>query len=121
MQINTNCVNTPKPVSKEKPLEGQEKILANLNALKADLDTLKEKFNQKNQQPNPRSKVRKSVCQNCASKGMEKCCDHCFLCGSSEHFASGCRKRNKQGNYYQLHQGEKCSWVLIPMLMQFFF
>ena len=105
VQINANCVNTPKNASKEKSLEGQEKILASLNALKADLDTLKDKFNKKSQQPNPRSKARKSACQNCVSKGMEMSCDHCFVCGSAEHFARGCRKRSKQGNYHQLHQG----------------
>ena len=121
-QINANCVNSAKTTPKEKTSESQDKILANLNALKADLDSLKEKVSQKDQQNNnPRSKIRKSACQNCISKGTEKDCDHCFFCGSSEHCARGCRKRNRQGNRHQLHQGEKCSWVLIPKCMQVLF
>ncbi len=40
-QVNPNCINSAKPVPKEKSSEGQDKILANLDALKADLESLK--------------------------------------------------------------------------------
>ena len=105
-RVNINCINSAKPAPKERASEGQEKILANLDALKADLESLKEKVSQKDQQSNQRSKfIRKSACKDCVSKGTEKECDHCFFCGSSEHFPRGCRKRSKQGNRHQLHQG----------------
>ena len=91
VQVNTNCISSAKSAPKEKASEGQEKILANLDALKADLESLKEKVSQKDQPPNQRSKfIRKSACKDCVSKRTEKECDHCFFCGSLEHFARGC-------------------------------
>ena len=33
-------------------------------------------------------------CPNCQSAGRRESCDHCYVCGSSDQWAHGCRKRN---------------------------
>ena len=38
------------------------------------------------------------ACENCISKASQDNCNHCFICGSSDHFARRCMKRRQQGN-----------------------
>ena len=38
---------------------------------------------------------RRPACSRCQQDNTRDTCDHCFRCGSSEHFARGCRKRNQ--------------------------
>jgi len=45
------------------------------------------------------SKSRKTFkrgCQKCQDQGLGKECDHCWICGSEEHFSPGCRLKKKQ-------------------------
>ncbi len=43
----------------------------------------------------PQSKTPNSKrCQTCQLSNAEGRCDHCYECGSTEHWASGCRKKN---------------------------
>ena len=36
-------------------------------------------------------------CPSCQAKGRGASCDHCHICGSSDHWARGCRKKNSSG------------------------
>ena len=40
-----------------------------------------------------RRPMREFGCESCRSKGKGSECDHCFRCGSTEHYQSGCKKR----------------------------
>lgn len=99
------------PVEKSEKMQPkqakQDQILAALNELKADVDALK-KGTQSPAREVPQPKIRKprQKCKSCEENGAEKC-DHCFFCGSADHFSYGCRKRLAQGNRPRLHQGGK--------------
>ena len=84
-----------------------DQISATLRSVQADLASLKEAFQKsqntqsetvKNHWQNQRQQ-RKSLCDLCKSTDQQ-ICDHCFKCGSSEHFARGCKKI--QGNERRL-------------------
>ena len=40
-----------------------------------------------------RRPMREFGCESCRSKGKGSECDHCFQCGSTEHYQAGCKKR----------------------------
>ena len=85
----------------------QNQILAALNELKADVDALKKGAQSPAREvPQPKTRKPKQKCKSCEENGAEKC-DHCFFCGSADHFSYGCRKRLAQGNRSRLHQGGK--------------
>ena len=85
----------------------QDQILAALNELKADVDALKKGAKSPAREvPQFKTRKPKQKCKSCEENEAEKC-DHCFFCGSADHFAYGCRKRLAQGNRSRLHQGGK--------------
>ena len=79
--------------------------IAELTSLKGQVAALQESLQKTPQQQPPRfdpspSQVRRG-CHQCQDAGTGSSCDHCFKCGSGEHFARGCRKgrdRAHQGN-----------------------
>ena len=101
---NSITSNATPPVAKELKPNKEDKVLATLNAIKADVDNLKAAFAKQEQHCHKPIKKERKFCQQCASKGTEDQCDHCSICGSSEHSARGCRQKN-QGNRRQLHLG----------------
>ena len=91
------------PPRKDSPKE--EQFMAALQAVRSELATLKEsvernrsneeRFNSgppinQNQQwyQGPRG------CISCQKEGRGELCNHCHICGGSDHWARGCRKRN---------------------------
>ena len=85
----------------------QDQILAALTELKADVEALKiGAQSPASEVPQPKTRKPKQKCKSCEENGAEKC-DHCFFCGSADHFSYGCRKRLAQGNRPRLHQGGK--------------
>ena len=82
-------------------------LMASLEAVQADVAMIKEAMTA--QKPKNAGKTRNparplSACESCSGKGQAERCDHCFVCGSSEHFARGCKqKKPKHGNWRQLH------------------
>ena len=108
INVNLGVENSAKQAGVE-PKGKQDKILAAIEALQADVNLLKQSQNkpraQTNQPSNQTNYGRKSACQTCISEGKEKQCQHCFICGSEEHFARGCKKSKFQGNRKQLGQG----------------
>ena len=98
--ITAKKMNSP---GKDSPRE--EQFMAALQVGRSELATLKEsverdrsneeRFNStppvnQNQQwyQGPRG------CISCQKGGKGELCDHCHICGSSDHWARGCRKRN---------------------------
>ena len=40
-----------------------------------------------------RRPMREFGCEACRNEGKGSECDHCFLCGGTEHYQAGCKKR----------------------------
>ena len=86
------------------------KLVAALEAVQSDLASLKEAFNNsqksgRDTSADDRRSPRKSVlCQGCKDSGETKC-PHCYKCGSTEHYARGCKK--SQGNGKRLRPGDR--------------
>ena len=90
-----------------------EKILAEMRAIKSDLESLKkqtvnEPFNSNQEYPTGGRKSGKSTrfrgkgCQACKDRGVGSSCQHCYACGNFGHIASNCAKNLKiQGNEYR--------------------
>ena len=81
--------------------------IAEISALKQQLTSLQQTMKPNtasHQQSNRRTydtQVRRRGCNYCQQQGSGDNCNHCFICGSSEHFARGCRQRrrnNQSGN-----------------------
>ena len=104
---NITSVPVEKPTKAQPKQTKQDQIMAALNELKADVDALK-KGAQIPEREMPQSKTRKPryKCKSCEENDSEKC-NHCFFCGSADHFSYGCRKKSAQGNRQRLHQGGK--------------
>ncbi len=88
------------------------KLVAALEAVQSDLASLKEAFNKsqiagkeapKGDQRNQFKRI-STLCKTCKEKGEEKC-SHCYKCGSTEHYARGCKK--PQGNDRRLRPGDR--------------
>ena len=90
------------------------KLVAALEAVQSDLASLKEAFNKSQisgkdaskQDPDQRSQYKRksTLCKKCQESGEEKCI-HCYKCGSTEHFARGCKK--PQRNERRLRPGDR--------------
>jgi hypothetical protein len=106
--------NKKKSTKSKKKLtdEDKDKLTATLESVQTDLASLKEAFNRSQQSQGgadngpsgSRQKQRKVQCDSCKQSG-EQVCDHCFKCGSSEHFARGCKK--SQGNGKRLRPRDR--------------
>ena len=106
---------TPKKV-KEAEASFAEKLLSEIQAIKAEVASLKQdvKLNRA-QSPGEEKKVptqgrvrppreNRRGCKECYKKGLGDQCTHCWKCGDSNHFAYNCpqRKGQGQGNCPQL-------------------
>eukprot|EP00112_Aurelia_sp_Birch-Aquarium-sp1_P016484 Seg3744.2 transcript_id=Seg3744.2/GoldUCD/mRNA.D3Y31 product="hypothetical protein" protein_id=Seg3744.2/GoldUCD/D3Y31 len=104
-------VSAPPSKPTEQKAGKQNPLQATLEAIKADVDVLKEAIQLKHFNKEAKAKFRRpvkppSLCEACQNKG-ESTCDHCFICGSSEHFARGCKElKAKQENERRLHRGD---------------
>ena len=109
-QNQTNILSTEvsdKKTTKDTKATKTSVLIASLEAVQADVAMIKEAMT--TQKPKNAGKTRNparplSACDSCSGKGQAERCDHCYVCGSSEHFARGCnQKKPKQGNWRQLH------------------
>ena len=87
----------------------EDNVMAALQAVCSELPTLKESVekNRANEEwltstpPVPQNQQwcgRPVGCSNCEAKGRGKLYDHCHICGSSDHWARGCRKKNSSSD-----------------------
>ncbi|XP_038123133.1 uncharacterized protein LOC119771336 [Cyprinodon tularosa] len=94
-----NQTEKPNPIVEK--LEANNKVICeaiqNLSTQVANLTQAKVKTEDKNIRSKPyySSATRKSPrkCRQCEQSNPEGKCTHCFKCGSSEHWAVGCRKK----------------------------
>ena len=100
-----------KQTIKDTKVTKTNKLMTSLEAVKADVAMIKEAMTaQKLETPGKTRNSAKppSACESCLGKGHAERCDHCFVCGSNEHFARGCKqKKPKQGNWRRLHQRDR--------------
>ena len=70
-------------------------FLTELRDLKAEVMELKKTMGSSNETTSGTAKKtpRRSGCETCNKEGKEKSCQHCWRCGSSEHFRRGCRAK----------------------------
>lgn len=94
---------SPSTITKIAGNHGKEikpsKLVAALEAVQLDLASLKKALNKsqtsgKEVGKEDQHKRRNTLCNSCKESGEK--CDHCYKCGSREHFARGCKKT--QGN-----------------------
>ena len=77
--------------------------IADLSALKDQVAALQASLNDSTRRAptsaGPRTRVKRG-CRDCQQHNRGETCDHCFRCGSTEHFARGCRQARptRQGN-----------------------
>ena len=89
-------------------------LVTALEAVQSNLASLKEAFDRVSApvERNPtrhyasgnRSQFQRRQCSSCRAAGVDNC-DHCFKCGSTDHFARGCRRVS--GNGRRLHQRDR--------------
>ena len=111
-----------KPKENPKP---NDKLLVSIREIKSDLVMLKQQNNSNFMAPSswPRGRSPKRGhghgcgrgrgsaprmyrgCPNCQSTGQSYSCEHCFACGSPDHYKSDCQSFQQQGNGNQLCQG----------------
>ena len=87
----------------------EDNFMAELQAVRSEPATLKESI-EKNRAEDERLTstplgsqnqqwyCRPLGCPNCQANGRGESCDHYHICGSSDHWARGCRKRNSSGD-----------------------
>ena len=110
-QANISSLELATDDNKQRKAEGR--VLAALKAVQSEMATMQTEMKtlretvSKVQEPasGRESKVQvpsdqvKRGCQKCQEKGITNACDHCFICGGSNHIARYCRMRYKnQGN-----------------------
>lgn len=101
----------PKPVhsnniSVEKDKEKKNPLMLELEAMKVQINQISHTLsaisslgkmeNERERRNDYRNENRKMGCKTCVEKNLKNC-DHCFYCGSSEHFKRGCKKRFNKG------------------------
>ena len=96
-RVNQIETTDDKEVKEKKPFT-EGKLNADLKALKAEVDQLRQEMGKRNPQPMGPDQERKKrtfrQCRWCEENKSSSKCDHCFKCGSSEHFSRGCRQKN---------------------------
>jgi hypothetical protein len=93
----------------------QDKLVATLEAVQADLAALRGEFktsqekmskayaSSSTREPNRTERPRCKTCKN----QDQSICNHCFKCGSAGHFARGCRNQCQAGNQQRLHPRDR--------------
>ena len=76
----------------------QDTLMMTLEAVQADIANMKSSMPANNYQGNQRNDANKPkpACPKCKSQG-NKNCTHCYICGSDEHYARGCKQRSGNG------------------------
>ena len=67
--VNSIATNATPSLAKESKHEKEDKVLATLNAIKADVDNLKAAFAKQEQNSTKQNKRERKPCQQCASQG----------------------------------------------------
>ena len=111
----------PKQNAAKESSQQNDLLLAEIREIKSDLSTLKQHVNFNHRPANRQSRgwSQGRGCfrgnQNGVKRGCKKCqrmntgdfCNHCFICGASDHYRNSCPKENsKLENRAWLHKGD---------------
>ena len=94
----------PKPNTLVTALEA---VQSNLASLKEAFDRVNAPVERNSTRPyasGNQSQFQRRPCNSCRTAGVDNC-DHCFKCGSTDHFARGCRRPS--GNGQRLRQRDR--------------
>ena len=104
-ESGTNFKEQPRQGSLMTDLAELKAGIAEIATMKTQIAGLQQSLAQpsERQQWTPRTNRdtnRQRGCSNCQRSGTGDSCEHCYKCGSGEHFARGCRqwRRNQSGN-----------------------
>ena len=114
----TEGQHASKPKENPKP---NDELLVEIREIKFDLAMLKQQNNSNLATPSswPRGRSLNRGrgwgsaprmyrgCPNCQSTGQFYSCEHCFACGSPDHYKSDCPSFQQQGNRNRLCQGDR--------------
>ncbi len=94
-------------ITEQKP-QVDDKLASEMAAIKEDLRTLTAQISELKVTPRPQQGARKpALCAKCR-ENQASSCEHCFRCGSTDHFKGGCKKRSsKPGNGNGSLQGDQ--------------
>ena len=127
-KVNSTKVTEGQRVSKPKENpKKNDKLLTEIREIKSDLAMLKQQNSSSFVAPSSwprdgnlnrghgrgRGRGRGSApsmsrgCPNCQSTGQSYSCEHCFKCGSPDHYKSDCPSFQQQGNGNRLCQGDR--------------
>ncbi len=105
----TNNGEEQNPKSKPAKASQPFNLKATLEAVQADLAELKATVHATQvvgQTIQTNRTQRRAVCRSCEEAKRDRC-DHCFKCGSSDHFARGCKATRPPGNGRQLRPRDR--------------
>ena len=111
-KANTNAISSePEPLQSQTTTDIKE-IMAGMKALQATVAALQEAVHQPkastpNQTDSTTGRRRARGCRQCKADGIGDQCNHCYKCGSADHFARGCRVRQQKGNGSRLPRGDR--------------
>ena len=125
-KVNSSKVTEGQRVSKpkENPKKNDE-LLTEIREIKSELAMLKQQNNSNFEAPSRwpmdrnlnrgrgRGRGRGAAprmyrgCPNCQSTGQSYSCEHCFKCGSPDHYKSDCPSFQQQGNGNRYCQGDR--------------
>ena len=102
---------------KEPKPDRPDRLMVTLEAVQSDIAVLKEALGSQNAPERERARYtypydnqRRRLCEAC-QRANQYFCDHCFRCGSSDHFARGCRRgvagTTHQGNGRRLQPRDR--------------
>ena len=74
-----------------------ESLRAEIESLKGSINALVTQQKSANEKP---SQSKPKLCSTCQADGSTTC-SHCYYCGSTDHFARGCRKKPRWGSTRQ--------------------
>jgi hypothetical protein len=70
----------------------RDTLMMTLEAVKTDIANIKSSMAANNRNDGKQ----RPACPKCKSQGNGKC-THCYICGSDEHYARGCKQRSGNG------------------------
>ena len=99
----SQAVSTPAPNTPEVKDKGKVNVIDSLRAeiesLRGSVSALMLQQQAPQEKPRP-NQFKVKVCSSCQTEGNTTC-NHCYHCGSTDHFARGCRKKPRGGSARQ--------------------
>lgn len=100
VEAPTNQINhVDAPTVREPPWRAEIKAIQSQIASLMECSAKLHDADRRNNHDKPQNRC--GGCPNCRKKGFGDTCDHCFRCGSSEHYKRGCKQGRKTNSQQQ--------------------